>query len=359
MIILGIETSCDETALCLLETQDGTGDFKYRILGNVIHSQIELHKEYGGVFPLLAKREHIKNLPILFEQIKKESRIKDEDIRAIAVTEGPGLEPALWTGIVFAEDFGKKQNIPVYPVNHMEGHIVSTLVEDSKPHKDFRPLKPLLFPALAVLISGGHTEIVSTSSLGSYKVLGRTRDDAIGEAYDKTARMLGISYPGGPEISRLAQQARDESLPEDITLPRPMIHSKDFDFSFSGLKTSILYMLKEMGEISEDDKKKISREFENAVTEVLISKTKRALGENEYHSVTIGGGVSANLYIQKAFGKLCQTFAIPLYLPAVGLYGDNAMMIALTGAIKIAKDLVKTKSPSGIKARGNLLLESE
>lgn len=355
MVILGIETSCDETALCILETRGYGENFEYKIRGNIVHSQIELHKEYGGVYPALAKREHIKNLPILFEQIKKETGIDEKDIEAIAVTQGPGLEPALWTGIAFAEDFGKLHSVPIIPINHMEGHIVSTLLFDSKPHQDFKKLKPFELPAMAVLISGGHTEIVHIEALGAYKVLGRTRDDAVGEAFDKVARMLGLPYPGGVQISALAEEARTENLPKTITLPRPMIHSKDLDFSFAGLKTSVLYLLQSTEKVTDEIKKEIAREFEDAVTEVIISKTRTALESSGYKMLIIGGGVIANKHIREAFEKLASTFNIPLYLPASGLSGDNALMIALAGALATTG---KTKGPSGIKARGNLSLES-
>ena len=351
IITLGIETSCDETALCLLETRTQEGSFEYRILGNIINSQIELHKQYGGVFPILAKREHIKNLPILFEQIKKDSGISESVISQIAFTQGPGLEPALWTGIDFARELSARLSIPLIPVNHMEGHIVSTLLETSTPRTDFKKLKPLAFPALAVLISGGHTEIVAIEKLGSYKILGRTKDDAIGEAFDKVARMLGLHYPGGPEISRTAAIARTENIPKTITLPRPMIHSNDSDMSFSGLKTSVLYLIKEKGEVSTILKKEIAREFEDAVTEVLITKTRKALEENEYGTLVIGGGVIANSYIRMAFERLASEFCLPLYLPATDLTGDNALMIALAGTLS------QKKNSLGISARGNLSLE--
>ncbi len=358
MVILGIETSCDETALCILEVKGHGENFEYKIRGNIVHSQIELHKEYGGIYPALAKREHIKNLPILFEQIKKEAGITEKEIEAIAVTEGPGLEPALWTGIAFAEELKKLHGIPLFPINHMEGHIVSTLLSDSKPHLEFRKLKPFALPALAVLLSGGHTEIVDIQALGAYKVIGRTRDDAVGEAFDKVARMLGFSYPGGPQISVLAEQTRNENLPKTITLPRPMIHSKDLNFSFAGLKTAVLYLLQNTPVITDEIKKEISREFEDAVTEVIISKTKEALEAAEYGTLVIGGGVIANKHIREAFEKLASHFTIPLYLPVSGLSGDNALMIALAGALTATNPASKTKGPSGIKARGNLSLES-
>lgn len=348
MILLGIETSCDETALCLLEEKNS----EFRILGNIVHSQIELHKEYGGVFPILAKREHIKNLPIIYKKLLEDAQITEDKIEAIAVTEGPGLEPALWTGIVYAKELGEKLGVPIIPINHMEGHIVSSFLESAEASKEFKKLKPQEFPALAVLISGGHTEIVEVEKLGSYKILGRTRDDAIGEAFDKVARMLNIPYPGGPEISKLAEEARKEKLPKTITLPRPMIHSRDLDFSFSGLKTHVLYMLRE-NELAPLLAKEIAREFEDAVTEVLMSKVTQAIEEYECKILIVGGGVIANTHIRKAFESLGEKYDIPLYLPAPGLTGDNALMIALAGLL-----LPKAKGPEGITARGNLSLES-
>lgn len=349
MIILGIETSCDETALSLLETKEEVGIFKYRILANIVHSQIDMHKEYGGVYPNLAKREHIKNLPVIFNKIIKEANIEEKDISSIVVTSGPGLEPALWTGINFAQELGKKIGVQIIPANHMEGHIVSVLFSNTKPSGDFKELKVIKFPALAILISGGHTEIVKVKRIGEYEVLGRTRDDALGEAFDKTARMLGLPYPGGPEIAKLAllNSKKDKS----ISLPRPMLNSNDLDFSFSGLKTSILYLIKKKEELTEDDKREIAEEFQDAVTEVLIKKTGKALDGDEYKSIIVGGGVIANSHIRKAFEDLSSEYSIPLYLPEKNLTGDNALMIALAGILS-----PKTKDPQSIEALGNLLL---
>ncbi len=353
MITLGIETSCDETALCLLETKGDGLDIQYKILGNIIHSQIDMHKEYGGVYPALAKREHIKNLPILFEKLIKDSGIDKKEINNIAVTTGPGLEPALWTGIVFAKEISEKNNIPIIPVNHMEGHIVSTLFKNTNTSKEFDTLKKIEFPSIAILISGGHTEIVKINKIGEYEILGRTRDDAIGEAFDKVARMLELPYPGGPEISRLAEEARVEKIENKIILPRPMIHSKDLDFSFSGLKTSVLYTLRTLGKLNADQMKDISREFENSVTEVLISKTEKVFEKYECKNIIVGGGVIANNHIKKEFELLANKYNIPLYLPGKGLTGDNALMIALAGVWNSKNN---TKNPLDIIAFGNLSL---
>ncbi len=365
MIILGIETSCDETSLCLLETKDFVIDkekvTKYKILAHTINSQIDIHKKYGGVYPALAKREHIKNLPILFKDIIEETGIKHTDINIIAVTNGPGLEPALWTGIVFAKELGVKHNIPVIPVNHMEGHIVSSLLQNTDINNDFIELKKINFPSLSLLISGGHTELIHIEDIGKYKILGQTRDDAVGEAFDKVARMLSLPYPGGPEISKLADIARKNSEVKDSELnrlrghklPRPMLHSKDLDFSFAGLKTSILYLLKEKGELSQIEKNELAREFEDTVTDVLISKTKKALDSCEYSSLILGGGVVANKYIRDSFMKLAKQYNIELNIPPLGVTGDNALMIALVGAIRQSE----ISKYDDVKAKGNLRLQ--
>mgnify|MGYP002345683668 CR=1 FL=1 len=298
---------------------------------------------------MLAKREHIKNLPILYAEVLKKGRIGEHQINSIAVTQGPGLEPALWTGIVFAKELAEKLKIPLVPANHMEGHIVSTLIEKIDP--EFSNLKSINFPALALLISGGHTELVKIDALGSYEILGSTVDDAVGEAFDKVARMLQLPYPGGPEISKLAELARSEHTEKKISLPRPMLHSKNLNFSFSGLKTSVLYMLKEIGTPSQEQLKDIAREFEDAVTEVLISKTQEAIGEYGPQTLILGGGVVANKHIRAAFDQLAGTHNIPLYMPISGLTGDNAVMIALAGALTTTKP-----SEEGFVAKGNLSL---
>jgi N6-L-threonylcarbamoyladenine synthase len=222
MRILAIETSCDETAIAIVEvksafTKASAGQGKkvqFKILGNNLNSQIEIHAKYGGVFPMMAKREHQKNLPIVFEETLRQAKTKIEKIDLIAVTSGPGLEPALWTGIVFAKELNKKYKIPVVPVNHMEGHIFSTFPKKGKTFT-INP-KEKIFPTLSLLVSGGHTELVLMKNFMKYKKLGQTRDDAVGEAFDKVARMLGLPYPGGPEIGRLASIERENVVPGSL-----------------------------------------------------------------------------------------------------------------------------------------------
>lgn len=390
MIVLGIETSCDETAVCLLETQKTGEKIEYRVLGSFIHSQIDLHKEYGGVFPMMAKRAHAENLVPLLEQLISESNISTEKVTgtldetlleqesvlkdkilasslisnkpvidAIAVTYGPGLEPALWVGINFAQALGKLWNVPVYPENHMEGHIVSTLINDV-PNTEWNTLIPPAYPALGVLISGGHTELVHIESAGKYAIVGRTRDDAVGEAYDKVARMLGFAYPGGPEVSRRAELAREQNLPHTIELPRPMLHSQDLDFSFSGLKTAVLYLVKEKSAdktqaLSEDLINEICREFEDAVSDVLEKKTRTALDQIGAQSLIIGGGVIANKNLRAMFTRLAGEYGITLHIPTKHLSGDNALMIALSGSIR----KLSGQSPLPLtRASGNLRIDN-
>src|SRR3989344_1444830 len=248
MKILAIETSCDETAVTLLNIEGTPAKPEIEIFGNTLLSQMHLHEKYGGVYPNLAKREPQTNLPILLDQTLKEAGRNPENpnLDYIAVTAGPGLEPALWTGITFAEELGRKWHRPVVAVNHMEGHIYSVLYKTESNHKSEirNPKSGLVMPALALLVSGGHTELVHVKDFGNYEIMGQTRDDAAGEAFDKAARMLGLPYPGGPQISRLAEHSRVRSAEDRIKLPRPMMHSKNLDFSFSGLKTAVLYRIK-------------------------------------------------------------------------------------------------------------------
>ncbi|MEK7642136.1 MAG: tRNA (adenosine(37)-N6)-threonylcarbamoyltransferase complex transferase subunit TsaD [Patescibacteria group bacterium] len=335
MIILGIETSCDETALALIETRQTDGVFECRVLASLIHSQADLHSPYGGVFPTLAKREHEKHLEPLLDKLLASQPTKPR-IDAIAVTEGPGLEPALWTGIVFAEKLGAEWKVPIIPVNHMEGHIVGSLIESDTPGGAWQKLKDLPLPSLALLISGGHTELVRIDSLFHYAIIGATKDDAVGEAFDKVARLLGLPYPGGPHISKLADEARKDGLASSVKLPRPMIHSKDLHFSFSGLKTAVLYAVRDAekaGIFDDVFKKSLAREFEDAIVETLDTKLRSAIEETGAQSLIIGGGVSANRMLREQFTIIATEFGIPLYMPSPHISGDNALMIALAGAL--------------------------
>jgi len=430
MIILGIETSCDETALALVEADGATPEkATFKIIGNAINSQIKLHEQYGGVFPMIAKREHAKNLVPLFEKLLKDAgfykkkegilsdnlkakikemlgkehdlaetfisfleKIEKPNINLITFTYGPGLEPTLWVGINFAKALSIAWNIPAIAVNHMEGHVFSALLgreknpkhqetitkkENSNPDASVGtpteaselPLKKIEFPALALLISGGHTELILIKNWLDYKIIGETKDDAVGEAFDKVARILGLPYPGGPRISALAEISRIEhgfntDLHEKkqlrkslFPLPRPMIHSNDYNFSFSGLKTAVLYTVKKIPELTDNIKQEIAFEFEESVTDVLLTKTKRAIDEFGIKTLLLGGGVVANKHIREAFNNLKNEHTdMAIYIPESDLTTDNALMIALAGYSNFIAKRKSTHGIDDIRATGNLKL---
>lgn len=358
MIILGIETSCDETAVSVVKAEGDLDSLSFSLLGGAIHSQIETHREFGGVVPMLAKREHLKNLPpVLIEALRKANLIsnlefsifnsKDPGIDLIAVTVGPGLEPALWTGIKFAENLGKSWGKAVIPTNHMMGHVASVLLEETEESS-----KKVEFPILALLISGGHTEFIMMKNWTEKEKVGETQDDAVGEAYDKVARMLGLPYPGGPEISKLAEEARSKNIKSDFKLPRPMIHSKNLDFSFSGLKTSVLYLLRDLGTVDDTQKMMVAREFEDAVRETIITKTKLAIDKYLPKTLIVGGGVIANKYLRENLLNLKVDYPdLNILIPEKSLTTDNATMIAMAGYIKY---LTSGENTENLKAEGNL-----
>lgn len=401
MRILAIETSCDETAIAVVDADvqvNGSGSFT--VLGNALQSQIDIHQEYGGVFPAIAKREHARNLvPVLAEAFRfyldedsdhntsftevrhdvketlhdilaREQGLADAliafiarhgvahpNIDAIAVTSGPGLEPALWVGVSFAKALAFVRNVPLVAVNHMEGHIVSGLAQGTQQVGGQLTVAEPSLPLIALLISGGHTELVAMHSWLSYELVGATRDDAVGEAFDKVARMLGLPYPGGPEVSKLAAEHRTSGAVDEIKLPRPMIHDPHCDFSFSGLKTAVLYRVKDR-ELEYVKKCAIARAFEDAVADVLWSKTARALESTNARTLVLGGGVSANSHIRDVFQKrIADLFpTVSLYIPHASLTGDNAVMIALAGGYRAAQE--QFIEPDALTADGTWALRS-
>jgi N6-L-threonylcarbamoyladenine synthase len=356
--ILAIETSCDETAFALVEASGGLAKPKFKVLENLVSSQIEIHKPFGGVVPNLAKREHLKNLPILWQKIL-DSRLRGNDknrgnnknsgndnlaqIDLLCVTVGPGLEPALWTGINFAKSLTAKPytlNAKLIGVSHLEGHLYSILL-DSK----FDAKK--MFPGIALIVSGGHTILILMKDLTHYKILGQTRDDAIGEAFDKAARLLGLPYPGGPEIEKLAQKGN----PDAIDFPRPMVHQKNYDFSFSGLKTALLYYirdqkLKTKSRISKED---VAASFQKAAFDVVVGKTLRAAEEFGAKSIMVSGGVSASKALASEFKKAMKKKKSKAKLLITKFPTDNAVMIAAAGYISHLR-----KKNRRLIANGNL-----
>lgn len=396
--VLAIETSCDETGVAFVQCAD---ENIYKTLASSLNSQIDMHAPYGGVFPMLAKREHGHNLVALLAQViqqtekdisvqyqnisltqeKKEEAlshlVREQEllkictkeltenpesillqkpaIDALAVTAGPGLEPALWVGISFVKFLSILWNIPVLPVNHMEGHIASVLLTN----------KPIGFPALSLLISGGHTELVSLASWGSYSIIGKTRDDAVGEAYDKAARILGLPYPGGPAISAHAQSLRDIHNTNhirqllkihSIKLPRPMLHSHSSDFSFSGLKTAVLYLVRDLekkASLTEEILQLICYEFEEAVIEVIKGKLQFAYEQNRsMQTLIVAGGVIANTYIRTAIQEWCVLHEVVCFLPTADLATDNAVMIGLAGVQSLIRGVKPLSSLDTLVARG-------
>jgi N6-L-threonylcarbamoyladenine synthase len=417
MKLLAIETSCDETAVAVLECTGDEESATFIVQSHALISQIDIHREFGGVFPAIAKREHAKNLVPLLGSALEEAELLHEDsqeiademrtrigeilarepemaeafmqfiteterpeIDAIAVTYGPGLEPALWVGITFAQALSFAWNIPLIPVDHMEGHLMMALAQGTgngtvrttpknrdlaeKVSGDEFVIENVGMPLLALLISGGHTEIDLMEPWLSYQTLGQTKDDAVGEAFDKVARMIGLPYPGGPEISRLAARSREDAGTNPITLPRPMIDSPDFNFSFSGLKTAVLYMVKGQNGLSPDQdatndtisKEHLAHAFEDAAADVLVKKTLKALEYTQAQTLAIGGGVSANAHIQDQFKKaLAEKFPhVELRLPHENLTGDNAVMIGIAGFYRAIKN--EFAEPEAMRAKGNLRL---
>ena len=395
MKILAIETSCDETGIAILEVKKD----KFQILSNIVSSQVKIHAKWGGVVPSLARREHIKNLPIVLNKALTKAKLGNyklqdtnskqipnskfqiPNIDLIAVVNGPGLEPALWTGITFAKELAKAWNKPLRPINHLEGHLYSVFFQKNGEFS----IPNFQFPIIALLASGGHTELVLIKDWLKYKRLGQTRDDAAGEAFDKVAKMLNLGYPGGPEISRLAKERRKQILEtvgvdalfersekkgisgfqnfvssaQNFRFPRPMINSKDYDFSFSGLKTAVLYKIKELPKLTPKIKSEICYEFQQATIDVLISKTLKTAKEHGAGTIILAGGVSANKELRRQMAKAVRgnIHNSEFLIPNSKYTGDNAAMMALAAYFRYAKNKnCSTFNVEQLKADGNLKL---
>jgi N6-L-threonylcarbamoyladenine synthase len=307
--ILGIESSCDESGVALIDEKCG-------LMAHALYSQVAQHAEYGGVVPELASRDHVRKLLPLVDQVLEEAGTKPEEIDAIAYTAGPGLVGALLVGAMLARGLGWSWGIPVLPVHHMEGHLLAPMLEENPPE----------FPFIALLVSGGHTQLVKVEGLGDYELLGDSLDDAVGEAFDKTAKLLGLGYPGGPELALLAEQGE----PGRFRFPRPMTDRPGLDFSFSGLKTFALNTIKGV-DGSMQDRADIALAFEQAVVETLIIKCRRALREHDARRLVVAGGVSANRHLRSALQKMALKEGAQVFFPRMEFCTDNGAMIALAG----------------------------
>ena len=382
MIILAIETSCDETSVSVLKVKAGD----LNILANIVSSQIKVHRKWGGVVPTLAKREHQKNLvPVskralneagLLKRIKNlEYRIQDSKLKKIkeiltreeilykktevflrkykkpkvdfiALTTGPGLEPALWVGVNFARALSYFWKVPIIPVNHVEAHIFANFID-----RKFRDKGIKNFPILCLSVAGGHTHLVLMRGYGKYRLIGETRDDTAGECFDKVARMLELGYPGGPIISKLAKTGDSKSF----NFPRPMIYAKNYDFSFSGLKTAVLYFLKKQKkEVIRKRKNDICSSFQQAVIDTLVFKTIRAAKQFKARNIMLSGGVAANKELRRQLGEKIKKELpdVNYIMPDIKFCTDNAVMVAITAYFKLKTD--KTKSWQEVKANANI-----
>jgi N6-L-threonylcarbamoyladenine synthase len=343
MRILAIETSCDETAIALLECSGGLAAPKFRIVKDALASQINIHRPFGGVVPNLAKREHLKNLPVLWKKLK----MTDADMRRvdlIAVTSGPGLEPALWAGITFAQELAKKYKKPLVGANHLEGHLYSFLLAEKKGVRYQVSGIKKLFPAVGLIVSGGHTALMLLKDLKTRKKLGETRDDAVGEAFDKVARILGLPYPGGPEVQKIALRGDANA----ISFPRPMADQKNYDFSFSGLKTAVLYHTRDNPKTNKAD---IAASFQEAALDVLLKKTSRAVREFGARSILLSGGVAANKPLRDKLAALAKKLGIRFLVAEVVHNTDNAVMIGVAAYINFLK---KKKYPLAANGAMNI-----
>ena len=317
MIVLGIESSCDETGLALYDTTKG-------LIAHALHSQVAMHAEYGGVVPELASRDHIRRTLPLLEMALSEAGIPASGIDAIAYTQGPGLAGALLVGSAIGCSLALALDKPVIGIHHLEAHLLSPLLSKDPPD----------FPFVALLVSGGHTQLMRVDGVGEYTMLGETLDDAAGEAFDKSAKLLDLGYPGGPEISRLAESGD----PAAHKLPRPMLHSKDLNFSFSGLKTAVLTVVKNQGkDISPQVKANIARGFVDAIVDVLVAKSMAALKETGLQRLVVSGGVGANRQLRAALNAAATKKHCRVFYPELEFCTDNGAMIAFAGAMRWQK----------------------
>ncbi|MFT4767621.1 MAG: N6-L-threonylcarbamoyladenine synthase [Glaciecola sp.] len=318
MNVLGIETSCDETGVALYSTERG-------LLAHILYSQIAVHREYGGVVPELASRDHVRKTLPLVQEVLAAAGLKNSDVDAVAYTAGPGLVGALMVGATIARALALGWDVPALGVHHMEGHLLAPMLEENRPE----------FPFVALLVSGGHTQLVRVDGIGEYQILGESLDDAAGEAFDKAAKMLGLPYPGGPQIARIAE----DGDPKRFNFPRPMINRPGLNFSFSGLKTHTLTTVRALeaeAPLTNQDKADIARAFEEAVVSTLVIKCRRALAQESLDRLVMAGGVSANRNLRKQLAETLAKQGAEVFYPALQFCTDNGAMIAYAGAQRLA-----------------------
>ena len=318
LLILGIESSCDETGVALVRS---TGRAVPTLLAHALHSQIDMHQAYGGVVPELASRDHIRRVLPLAAQVLQESGQSLADVDVVAYTRGPGLAGALLVGAGVACALGASLGKPVLGVHHLEGHLLSPFLSADPPE----------FPFVALLVSGGHTQLMRVDGVGRYEILGETIDDAAGEAFDKSAKLMGLGYPGGPALSRLAEQGSATAF----KLPRPLLHSGDLDFSFAGLKTAVLTQAKKLGGDLEARKADLAASTEAAIVEVLVKKTLAALKQTGLKRVVVAGGVGANRHLRAQLNEACARSNVRVHYPELHLCTDNGAMIAMAAAMRL------------------------
>ncbi|GKT01704.1 tRNA (adenosine(37)-N6)-threonylcarbamoyltransferase complex transferase subunit TsaD [Acidovorax sp. SUPP3434] len=319
LLILGIESSCDETGVALVQSPPGDG--VPTLLAHALHSQIEMHQAYGGVVPELASRDHIRRVLPLTETVLAESGRRLADVDVVAYTRGPGLAGALLVGAGVACALGAALDKPVLGVHHLEGHLLSPFLSADPPE----------FPFIALLVSGGHTQLMRVDGVGRYEMLGETIDDAAGEAFDKSAKLMGLGYPGGPALSRLAEQGD----PAAFKLPRPLLHSGNLDFSFAGLKTAVLTQAKKLGDDLDARKADLAASTQAAIVDVLVRKTATALQQTGLRRVVVAGGVGANRHLREQLNAACARAQVRVHYPELHLCTDNGAMIAMAAAMRL------------------------
>ena len=333
MLVLGIESSCDETGIALYDYD------KKELLADALYSQIKLHQNYGGVVPELASREHIAKLNVLTKKVLEDANVSFTNIDCIAYTAMPGLVGALMVGATFAKTLGMINDISTLAVHHLEGHLLSPLLDNDS---------DVAYPFVALLVSGGHTQLFEVQNFGEYKLLGESIDDAVGEAFDKTAKLLGMSYPGGVEVAKLAENACDMAK---YTLPRPMKNKPNLDFSFSGLKTAVLNTWYGEENKSEQNKANLCYAFQEAAVDVLVSKCDKALKQTNIKRLVVSGGVSANKHLREKLNKLAKNKSYKVSFPPMKYCTDNGAMIALAGAYRYANNTKDSNLEINVKSR--------